>query len=370
MTKESTGINAMLDTSFEHGSLAYDVLTDVGGLDFPLHADGVSSGVFRNTHLTHKLVNPFDLMQSHVSEVDATSASADDTLITVDFGTVVNADNEHGDDGDAQRSHEGAGDVKPPRRKRRKKHAEQKCSAVGCCEELKHTARNDGEHPLCEAHKRAPVARCTDGAEVCFCFYCNKAHGVEEFTYKTNICDRQYLRRREKAHNSTAGQAVEANTDTSKARSSVTGDTLQAGAAGDGSSPSKRGRKPKKVKMEKKMKAAAIPPKFRGRQGKLKVISGDGDGDVGETGEDTSWQRGEFMGKKLKLYIHATEAAEAVSGIIVRHEVGFPRKLNAVPKFKADDFTYDGSGSSGPRNASPRITLGMRVQAMASSFNS
>jgi hypothetical protein len=68
---------------------------------------------------------------------------------------------------------------KPAPRKRRKKNAEQKCSAVGCREDIKLTARNDGEHPLCEMHKRAAVARCCDGAELCFCFYCNKAHGVE-----------------------------------------------------------------------------------------------------------------------------------------------------------------------------------------------
>ena len=85
----------------------------------------------------------------------------------------------------------------PIARKRRKKlQPDQKCSAEGCDEDLKLTARNDGEHPLCEKHKRAASARCKDGAVVCFCFYCNKAHGVEEFTHKTNICDRQYLRRR------------------------------------------------------------------------------------------------------------------------------------------------------------------------------
>ena len=89
---------------------------------------------------------------------------------------VGDATDDDGDDGDGDGD---ASDEKPAPRKRRKKNAEQKCSAVGCCDEIKLTARNDGEHPLCEMHKRAAVARCTDGAEVCFCFYCNKAHGVE-----------------------------------------------------------------------------------------------------------------------------------------------------------------------------------------------
>lgn len=89
--------------------------------------------------------------------------------------------------------------VEKPVRKRRRRNAEEKCSAEGCYAEIKLTARNDGDHPLCEKHKRAAVARCKDGVEVCFCFYCNKAHDVSEFTHKTNICDRQYFRRREKA---------------------------------------------------------------------------------------------------------------------------------------------------------------------------
>ena len=72
------------------------------------------------------------------------------------------------------------------------------CNVNGCSEEIKPGARNDCRRPLCEYHKRAPKAQCADGTVVCFCFYCNKTHGVDKFTIKTNICDRQYLRRKER----------------------------------------------------------------------------------------------------------------------------------------------------------------------------
>ena len=72
------------------------------------------------------------------------------------------------------------------------------CSVVGCNEELKRNSRNDKTHPLCEKHKRVAVARCADGKEVCFCFYCLKTHDVNYFTHSTNICDKTYIRRKEK----------------------------------------------------------------------------------------------------------------------------------------------------------------------------
>ena len=82
------------------------------------------------------------------------------------------------------------------RRKRHKKVAGQKCKANACCESINLLARNDANYPLCESHKRAKVAHCDDGVDVSFCFYCNKVHSMDKFTHKTNICDRNYLRRR------------------------------------------------------------------------------------------------------------------------------------------------------------------------------
>ena len=71
-----------------------------------------------------------------------------------------------------------------------------RCSVKECLDEIKLTARNDGEHPLCEKHKRAHGVICADGTEICYCFYCNKAHSVDEFTEKTNVCDHHYFRRK------------------------------------------------------------------------------------------------------------------------------------------------------------------------------
>ena len=244
----------------------------------------------------------------------------------------------------------------------RKKNAEQKCSAVGCCEELKLTARNDGEHPLCEAHKRAPVARCTDGAEVCFCFYCNKAHGVEEFTYKTNICDRQYLRRREKALHQSATAAnpvVSANVEAaSNPQRTCEGETPKSTAPN--SSPLKRGRKPKKEKTE-------VAPKSPGKQRKRKVIN-DNNNNNAHIFAGGKHMNAQVQGGK-KLNVHAVEAAAAVSGLatqmqMVGHKMDFASKFQAVQNFRqSDDLVSDGSDQSiGPRIAAPRITLGMRVQ--------
>jgi hypothetical protein len=128
---------------------------------------------------------PFDIPSgSHGPSLDAYGLGGSDD-IDVMAETHVRSrgrSDDLSDDGGGTQHDNGNGNddsEKPAPRKRRKKNAEQKCSAVGCREEIKVTARNDGEHPLCEKHKRAAVARCRDGAEVCFCFYCNKAHGVE-----------------------------------------------------------------------------------------------------------------------------------------------------------------------------------------------
>ena len=83
-------------------------------------------------------------------------------------------------------------------KKKRKMSPFQTCAANECSEEIKLGARNDCQHPLCEHHKREPKAYCADGAVVCFCFYCNKTHDASEFLIKKNICDRQYLRRKER----------------------------------------------------------------------------------------------------------------------------------------------------------------------------
>ena len=91
--------------------------------------------------------------------------------------------------------------VKPAKRKRIKKTAPAKCKVRGCYEGINLRARNDTKYTLCESHKRARVAHCDDGKDVCFCFYCNKVHSINFFTHKTNICDKQYLRRRMNAEN-------------------------------------------------------------------------------------------------------------------------------------------------------------------------
>ena len=88
--------------------------------------------------------------------------------------------------------------VKPAKRKKNKKAAPAKCKVRGCYEGINLRARNDTKYTLCESHKRARVAHCDDGKDVCFCFYCNKVHSINLFTHKTNICDKQYLRRRMK----------------------------------------------------------------------------------------------------------------------------------------------------------------------------
>jgi len=85
------------------------------------------------------------------------------------------------------------------KKKKRKMSPVQTCAANECSEEIKLGARNDCQHPLCEHHKREPKAYCADGAVVCFCFYCNKTHDASEFIIKKNICDRQYLRRKERS---------------------------------------------------------------------------------------------------------------------------------------------------------------------------
>ena len=73
-----------------------------------------------------------------------------------------------------------------------------RCTARGCTDAVNPTARNERHRALCEKHKRVASVRCADGEEVSFCFYCNKTHPVERFTIKTNICDVQYIKRREK----------------------------------------------------------------------------------------------------------------------------------------------------------------------------
>jgi hypothetical protein len=82
------------------------------------------------------------------------------------------------------------------KRKRWPKNTDPQCSVKDCLEEINLTFRNDGEHPLCENHKRADGVICADGTEICYCFYCNKAHSVDEFTEKTNVCDHHYFRRK------------------------------------------------------------------------------------------------------------------------------------------------------------------------------
>lgn len=84
------------------------------------------------------------------------------------------------------------------RKRRQRSDVARACAVAGCCEELKLGVRNDNRHPLCESHKRAAKVRFGDGTEVSFCFYCNRTHDAREFSLKTNICDRQYARRRDK----------------------------------------------------------------------------------------------------------------------------------------------------------------------------
>lgn len=83
-------------------------------------------------------------------------------------------------------------------KRRKKMDVAQACAVAGCREELKLGVRNDNRHPLCESHKRAAKVQFEDGTEVSFCFYCNRTHDAHEFSLKTNICDRQYARRRDK----------------------------------------------------------------------------------------------------------------------------------------------------------------------------
>ena len=175
------------------GAFAYDLLMDdADAMDSLLasHQQQQRAKVVENDERNHqKFIADFNTAAasgSHEPSPDAYNLDemAQQTHEGVPGGArtddlsvgVGDATDDDGDDGDGDGD---ASDEKPAPRKRRKKNAEQKCSAVGCCDEIKLTARNDGEHPLCEMHKRAAVARCTDGAEVCFCFYCNKAHGVE-----------------------------------------------------------------------------------------------------------------------------------------------------------------------------------------------